>query len=373
MFSVFDLLVLSQIPGIGSNRLRALVSHFGNPSTAMQGSPREIASVEGFSRRLATVVVNFMKGSQVDDAKKHAEVQLSKVNKVNARVLTFWDKQYPDALKRIFDPPTYLFVRGEILDVDKYAIAVVGTRSPSEYGETMAERFSQEVSRLGITVVSGLARGIDTVAHSTSLKSYGRSIAVVGSGVDIIYPPENRNLADRLIEHGAMVSEYEMGAKPDAVNFPRRNRIISGLALGTLVIETDVNGGAMITATTALDQNREVFALPGNISSKRSKGCHALIKDGRAKLVETIEDILDELGPKLRPLLRNSTSEDRKPSVELTLFERKIYDVLAADSRHIDSIAEESCMSISDVLVNLLSLEFKGLVKQLAGKMFTKL
>ena len=373
MFSILDLLVLSQIPGIGSNRLRALVSHFGDPTTVLHASAREIASMEGFSRRLASLTANFMKNSAFDDAKKHAQTQLSKVNNLDAHILTFWDKKYPDALKRIFDPPPFLFVRGEMLDEDRFGIGIVGTRSPSEYGVRMAERFSSELSKLGITIVSGLARGIDTVAHLIALKSGGRTFAVVGSGLDIIYPAENRNLAERLIQHGAMISEYDMGAKPDAANFPRRNRIISGLTLGTLIVETDVNGGAMITASTALDQNREVFAIPGNIGSKRSRGCHALIKDGRAKLVETVDDILEELAAKLRPLLKTSPGEERKPPIDLTMFERKIYDNVRHDPIHIDRIAEESGTSISDVLVNLLSLEFKGLVKQLPGKMFLRL
>ncbi|MBI1802881.1 MAG: DNA-protecting protein DprA [Ignavibacteriae bacterium] len=371
MISAFDLLVLSQVPGIGSNRLRALVTHFGSSSDVFHASVKEIIAVDGFSKKLASHVVHFKERSQFDEARRYAEKQLSRLNTIEGRMLTFWDKQYPEPLKKIYDPPPFLFVRGEYCEDDKYSIAIVGTRSPSEYGISMAERFGQEFVRLGITVVSGLARGIDTVAHSIAVRHGGRTVAVIGSGLDVIYPPENKSLYDCIAGQGAIISEYGMGAKPDAVNFPRRNRIISGVSLGTLIIETDINGGAMITANTALDQNREVFALPGAVTSKRSRGSHALIKDGRAKLVESIDDILDELSSKLRPLLKHSLKEEPQP-VDISLFEKGIYDTLSDEPLHIDAIAERSGGTTADALVYLLSLEFKGLVKQLPGKLFVR-
>jgi DNA processing protein len=370
---VFDLLVLTRIPSIGSNRLRALISYFGSTSDVFEAPAREISKVDGFSKVLASRVARFCKDHALDEAKRFAERQLSRVNHVGGHILSFWDKRYPDSLKKIFDPPPLLFVKGEMIDDDKYSIAIVGTRAPSEYGIGVAERFSQELAKLGITVVSGLARGIDTFSHAATLKSGGRTIAVIGSGLDVLYPPENRALAERISQRGAVVSEFDMGAKPDAVNFPRRNRIISGLSLGTLVVETDINGGAMITANTALDQNREVFAIPGTISVHRSRGCHALIKDGRAKLVESVSDILDELAPKLRPLLgTHDSSVQATEHIDLSLFEQKLYDLLDSDSLHIDQLAERTGLTTSDALVNLLSLEFRGLVKQLPGKMFVK-
>jgi DNA processing protein len=372
MFSVFDLLVLSQIPQIGQNRLRMLVSHFGEPSEVIRASAKEIAAVEGFNKKLASHITHFFRGSDYEEAKRSAERQLSKLNKVEGQLVTFWEKRYPEALKKIYDPPPFLFVHGEFTEQDQYAIAIVGTRTPSSYGVTMAERFSHDIAKYGITIVSGLARGIDTIAHLTALKDKRRTLAVMGSGLDVIYPSENKSLAERIAQHGALISEYEMGAKPDAVNFPRRNRIISGLSLGALIIESDVGGGAMITASTALDQNREVFALPGNINSKRSHGCNTLIKDGRAKLVETVDDIIAELGPKLRPLLKDAVTTERKQPIELTLFEKKLYDILSNDPRHIDTIAEQAACSTADALINLLSLEFKNLVKQLPGKMFIR-
>jgi len=371
VITAFDLFVLSQIPNIGSNRLRALVSHFGDSSEVFRAPVKEIATIAGFSRKLAVTVARFTGSAQHTEAKRYAERQLSLLNAAEGRMLLFWDQHYPEPLKKIYDPPPFLFVCGEVTDDDKYAIAIVGTRSPSEYGSSMAERFSQEFARLGITVVSGLARGVDTVAHSTALRNGGRTLSVIGSGLDVMYPPENKPLFERISGRGAIISEYSMGAKPDAVNFPRRNRIISGLSLGTLVIETDLNGGAMITANTALDQNREVFALPGLITSKRSRGCHALIKDGRAKLVESVEDILAELAAKLRPLLKQSLKEE-SPPVELSLFEKKIYDSLGEEALHIDLLAERSGATTADALVHLLGLEFKGLVKQLPGKLFVR-
>jgi len=373
MISVFDLLSLSQVPGIGSNRLRALVSHFGDTTSILNATIHEISSVDGFDKKLSSMIFHFIRGKQFEDAKRFADRQLSKINKMEVRVITYWDKNYPDLLKKIYDPPTFLFVDGEIKDLDKYSIAIVGTRTPSEYGIMMTEKFSEEFVKLDLTIVSGLARGIDTVAHSTALKCNGRTLAVIGSGLDIIYPPENKSLSRKISSCGAVISEYSMGTKPDAVNFPRRNRIISGMSLGTLIVETDIDGGAMITASTALDQNREVFAIPGNINSKRSRGCNSLIKEGRAKLVETIDDILNELSFKLKPILKATKQSEQKPLPEVTIFEKSILDVLSENPSHIDAITDATKLSTSDVLVNLLSLEFKGLVKQLPGKMFVKL
>ncbi|OLD58023.1 MAG: DNA protecting protein DprA [Ignavibacteria bacterium 13_1_40CM_2_61_4] len=376
MVSAFDLLVLSQIPQIGANRLRALVSHFGGTSPVFIASAREIAAVEGISRPLASSIVRSLRDRRTAEARAFAERQLSMLNKAGGTILAFWDQYYPDLLKKIYDPPPLLFARGDYHQEDALAIAVVGTRSPSAYGAALAEEFSSALARRGLTVVSGLARGIDTIAHGAALQAGGRTIAVVGSGLDVVYPPENRGLFQRIAGHGLVLSECEMGAKPDAVNFPRRNRIISGLSLGTLIIETDLTGGAMITANAAIDQNREIFAVPGDVRNKRSHGCNVLIKEGRAKLVEGIDDIVVELGPKLPPLFgrskANGMEAGRTPPPDLTLFEKTVYDVLTIEPSHVDRLAEEARLSSADVLVNLLSLEFKGLVKQLPGKFFMK-
>jgi DNA processing protein len=236
----------------------------------------------------------------------------------------------------------------------------------------MAERFASELSKLGIPIISGLARGIDTSAHAASLKAGGRTVAVIGSGIDVIYPPENKQLFERITEQGAVVSEFLMGAKPDAGNFPRRNRIISGIALGTIIVETGIEGGAMITASTALDQNRATFAIPSAVTDKRKSGTNLLIKEGKAALVESVDDIIAELHPQLKRLLADQKVAQPKAAPELNLFEQKLYDVLEDDPIHIDLLAERASLTTADALVHLLSMEFKGAVKQLRGKMFVK-
>ncbi len=300
MLSARDLLVLSRVPSLGPNRLRALAS-LGE--YAFRARASDLSSLDGFRSSHVSSVVKFLRGPAHARAVRFAEWQLSRMNSAGAQLVTYWDSRYPRALRTIYDPPAYLFVKGELRSGDFLSLAVVGTRKPSGYGVEMARKFAAECADLGISVVSGLARGIDTAAHQGSLHSGGRTIAVVGSGLDVHYPPENESLSDRIARSGAVLSEYDMGAGPEAKNFPRRNRLISGLALGTLVIESDITGGAMITARLALEQNREVFALPGSVGAARSRGCHALIKSGKAKLVETMADLLEEFSGQLRPLL----------------------------------------------------------------------
>ncbi|MBF8295410.1 MAG: processing protein [Bacteroidetes bacterium] len=364
MFKVRDLLILSFVPRIGPHKIRALVTHFHDPSAILKASPRDLIRVPGIDKKLASNIVHNNGGE------KFADEQLKRLNRIGGRILAIWDSEYPDLLKRTYDPPALLYMLGHFMSNDKNAIAIVGTRHPSLYGQTTAEIFVRELAELGLTVVSGLARGIDTQAHSTALKSRGRTIAVLGSGLDVPYPPENRKLLEAIADQGAVVSEFPMGAKPDATNFPRRNRIISGLSLGTVIVESGEDGGAMITASTALDQNREVFAVPGNITEKRSAGPNKLIREGRAKLVQRVQDVLEELGPQMRHLLKKERAID--PPVELTLFERNILDTLGDQPIQIDTISELAETSTADALVNLLSLEFKGLVRQLPGKMFVR-
>jgi len=263
-----------------------------------------------------------------------------------------------------------LQIQGEILKNDEYSIAMVGTRQPTNYGKIQAEKFAADLARQNITTVSGLARGIDSITHSASLKNGGRTIAVIGSGLDVIYPPENKKLFEQIAEKGAIISEFPLGTKPDAPNFPKRNRIISGLSLGCIIIESGVAGGAMQTASFALDQNREVFALPGNVGVKQSDGTNLLIQKGEAELVRSAEDVLIELELKLKPVLGKNIP---KQQVDLNLFEEKILNILDSEPLHIDKIAAEAELSTSDCLVHLLSLEFKGMIKQLPGKVFALL
>ena len=367
-----DLLILSSIPGIGPNRLRALVSHFKDSHAIAGASAKELCAVEGIERKLAATIADFFRNAGSSSGRRFADQQLAKLDRVGGTVVTFWDKHYPSCLKRIYDPPPFVFVRGSFAEEDNSSLAIVGTRSPTPYGIQMAERFSAELSRLGIPIVSGLARGIDTVAHSAALKAGGRTLAVIGSGIDVVYPPENKQLLERIAEHGAVVSEFLMGAKPDAGNFPRRNRIISGLSLGTIVVETGIGGGAMITANMALDQNRATFAIPSAVNEKRQSGTNLLIKEGKAALLESVDDILTELHSHLKPVLASRAGIPEQAPVQLTLFEQQLYDVLRDEPMHIDLIARRSGATTSDALVHLLSLEFKGVVKQLRGKMFVK-
>lgn len=357
-----DLLHLVSVPGIGPLKVRALVSHFKDPAEVLKASPRELIRVPGIDRKLATNITHHR------DGEAFADEQLRSVERAGARIITYWDKEYPELLKKIYDPPVLLFMRGAFTDADRSAVAVVGTRTPSPYGQLVTEKLSRELSALGITVVSGLARGIDTIAHDTALRHGGRTIAVIGSGIDVPYPSENRKLMERIARDGAVVSEFPMGTKPDAPNFPRRNRIISGLSVATVVVESALDGGAMITASTALDQDREVFAVPGPITEKRSTGPNVLIRDARAKLITSLEDILTEL----RPQLDLELDEKPTPSIPLTDVEQKVYSLLSNNPLHVDIITEQSNLSTSDTLVTLLSLEFKGLVRQLPGKFFIK-
>lgn len=331
----------------------------------MSAEKSELMRTDGVSKKLAERITNASK--KVDSVESKVNSELNLLHKLNCKVVTYWDEEYPELLRNIYYPPLILYLAGNIEKCDQTGVAIVGTRKPTNYGIQQAEKFASELSKKGITVISGLARGVDSYAHSSALNSNGRTIAVIGSGIDVIYPPENARLFKKISEQGAIVSEFEPGTKPDAQNFPRRNRIISGLSLGVLIIETKQNGGAMQTAAYALDQNREIFALPGNVNSPQSEGPNLLIQKGEAKLVLTAEDIIEELGVKLG---HEKKTEKRTRQIALSLFEEKILEALGNEALHIDIIADKASMNTSECLVHLLSLEFKGLIKQLPGKIF---
>ncbi len=361
---IFLKLLLS-IEGIGPHKIFSLLSHFHNFENIFEADAKSLLKVDGINKTLTQKLLKAK--SQLNEFGYKVEKELNDLTKIRAKLITYWDYDYPELLKKIYFPPLILYVKGNFSERDKYTIAVVGTRQPTNYGKNQTEKIVRELSEKNITIVSGMARGIDTVAHRTALYSNGRTIAVIGSGLDVIYPPENNKLFHEIAERGVVVSEYELRTKPDAQNFPRRNRIISGLSLGTLVIETRLNGGAMQTAAYAIDQNRDVFAIPGNINVKQAEGPNALIQKGEAKLVTNAEDILSELELKLKPEVGKNIP---KPSADLNLFEEKLLQIIGTEAKHIDEIASLSSMSTSDCLVNLLTLEFKGLIKQLPGKMF---
>ena len=363
MIDPYDLLCLLSVPGIGPHRIRRLVGKFGTPASVLQTNVRELLRVEGIDEKTARIIK-----SKVDKA--FADDQLSKAQKYGVKLLSYWDPRYPGLLKKIYDPPIILYIKGVIDGKSENKIAVVGTRSATSYGRWAAERIGEDLARQGIDVVSGMARGIDTMAHRGALKANGKTIAVLGSGLDVIYPPENRRLFNQIIQNGAVVSEFPLGTEPAAGHFPRRNRIISGLSLGTVVVEAGQKSGALITAFMALEQGRDVFAVPGSIRSQQSRGPHRLIKEG-AKLIENVEDIIAEI-PEWQK--REAHDKQTKDIVEsLATDEKKLWDVLSHEPLHIDQVAAQANVTTSEALALLLSMELKNCVQQLSGMMFVRM
>lgn len=358
--------LLLSVDGIGPGKVKALLAKFRSLENIFSAHTAELIQVSGIQKNLAMRIreAKNNKGKFSDLVK----AELEKAAQMGVKIISIWDEEYPALLKKIYDPPFLLYIKGNFSNTDNYSISIVGTRQPTNYGKVQAEKIASDLVAQNITIVSGLARGIDTIAHSSALKSGGRTIAVIGSGIDVIYPPENKKLFQQISGNGVVISEFGFGTKPDAMNFPRRNRIISGLSLGSIVIETGIPGGALQTAAFALDQNREVFAVPGNLGVRQSEGTNSLIQKGEAKLVKNAEDVLVELELKLKPVVGKNIP---KPKVELNLFEEKVLDSLKEDPLQIDKISSRTNLSTSDCLVHLLSLEFKGLVKQLPGKVFS--
>ena len=356
-----DLLYLLTIPNIGPGRIRKLFQVFGSRAEIIKAPAQKLVCVEGIDYKLAARIK-----SGGDTAK--AEEQLKLIEKHGVKYVTVWDENYPRLLKRISDPPVVLFYKGKLKAEQKSALAVVGTRTPSNYGKMVTTDIVRQLCERGITIVSGMARGIDAVAHHTAIQSGAETLAVLGCGLDRCYPPENSKLFREIPEHGALISEYFVGVGPDATNFPKRNRIISGLTQGALVVEAGDRSGALITAFYALNYNREVFAIPGNITSPKSNGANSLIKQG-AKLVQTADDIFEEI----REFAGADTISERPVPENLKEFEKKILSCLSKEPKHIDRLVTELQDSPATILAGLLSLELMGLVQQLAGKMFVRM
>ena len=292
-------------------------------------------------------------------------------------MMTFQDNHYPENLKAIPDAPVLLYIKGEIKKENNLAIAMVGSRRASFYGLSIAEKLAGQLSELGITIISGMAKGIDAIAHKGALKAKGSTIAVLGNGLSKVYPPENKKLFDEIINSGAVISEFPMTTPPAAYNFPRRNRIISGLSLGVVVVEASNKSGALITSRFALEQGREVFAVPGKVDSPNSQGVHNLIKQG-AKLVSNVEDILEEISPQLKHHMKTEHRElARRTSTRvlpnnLSDDELSIYKQIQDDAMHIDEVANQCGFSVPQTMNALLKLELKHLIKQLPGKLFVR-
>lgn len=348
---------LKFVPHVGNVIFRRLVERFGSPEQVFAAGERELASVKGVSAAVVEAL-----GSH--DCHAAAARECEAVVRCGVRIVTMLDDDYPALLLQIPDPPPFLYVKGDLAHGGS-SVAVVGSRRASAYGRSVTERLAEDLGRHGVVVISGMARGIDTAAHQGALRGGGRTVGVLGCGVDVVYPPENRPLAKEMARHGALVSEFPLGTLPLAENFPRRNRIISGMSHGVLVVEATENSGSLITARLALDQGRDVYAIPGNITSGGSRGTNRLIRDG-AKLVESVEDILEEL-----PQWRAPTSAAPARQFALSPDEEAVYSTLAADPLHIDDITVKSALTVGDVSAILLRLELKGAVTQLPGKYFS--
>ena len=340
------------IPGIGRVRLGQLESHFGSLELAWKAPLGELKRA-GLDSPALRAIDEFRPKISPDD-------EMERLERNHVRVLTCNDKDYPKRLKEIYDYPPVIYVKGSLLPEDEWCLAVVGTRRATVYGKQVTEEMVTDLARSKITIVSGLAKGIDTVAHHSALEAGGRTIAVFASGLDIIYPTENERLAKNIMEHGAIISEYPLGTKPRAENFPRRNRILSGLSMGVLVTEADEDSGAMITARDALEQNREVFAIPGSILSPSSRGANRLIQMGEAKLVRVYTDILEELN--LTTVARQIEMQELLPETET---ESLLISQLSAEPSHIDEVCRKSGLPAATVSSTLAMMELKGLVKQI--------
>jgi DNA processing protein len=326
--------------------------------------------VDGVGPQTAEAILTF-------DDRAAVKREIERAEAVGAELVSPWDARFPDRLREIYDPPGFLWMRGTLPEAETPRVTVVGTRRCTDYGRAQAHHFGAELARRGFTVVSGLAYGVDAAAHKGALDAGGRTVAVLGSGVGRIYPPKHTDLAERIVESGALLSEYSVDAEPDAPNFPERNRLLSGLALGTLVVESYAEGGALITARLALEQNREVFAVPGNVTKDSSRGTNRLIQRGHAKLVLELEDLLEEL-PDVTVEAPEDVDADTvagptpSPAEDLSGDQKVLYEALGDDPVHIDALCEDTGLDPSSALVHLLELEFKGLVRQLAGKQFRR-
>jgi DNA processing protein len=369
-------LKLIRADGIGPITFGRLLKHFGTIDRAFGASVKELSDIEG---------IGFKTAEQIARSRDNfdAAAELGLAEKLGVWLLNLQDQRYPPVLKQLYDPPPVLYIKGAITKADNLCIAIVGSRRCSIYGQEQSSRLSFFLASAGFTICSGMARGIDTAAHQSALAAGGRTIAVQGCGLANIFPPENKKLFELIAESGACISELPLGYEPLAENFPTRNRIIAGLSLGTIVVEAPFNSGALITAKTALENNREVMAVPGKVDSPLSKGCHQLIKEG-ARLVESVDDVTEALGYIGEQLKEHVSTSAAKASeqMETSLFdgaelnlsgnEKNIYDYLGKEPLHLEQIITETSITAGNVNAALISLRLKGLIRQLPGGMFLR-
>jgi DNA processing protein len=364
--NLLDLLHLTMVPGIGPQNCRALLEHFGTAGRVLDAVPGSLSSVPGIGPKLARKIASARRDFD-------AQAELDLCAKAGVRIIPRGDPEYPAPLENIPDPPSLLYINGSLEARDQLAIAVVGSRRSTPYGEATAGRLAAALARAGFTIVSGLARGIDAAAHRGALKSGGRSIAVLANGLSSIYPPEHQELASAVAASGAVTSEMPMNQRPLAALFTQRNRIISGLSVGVLVVEATPRSGSLSTARHAVEQNREVFAVPGPVNSLSSRGCHRLIRDG-ARLVETVDDILEELGPLVEPVRIAPDEPPVRHPVELGLSasERSFLGHLDDTPRGVDELITSTGLNASQVMATLSVLELKHVVRRLPGHQFVR-
>ncbi len=360
------LVALNLIENVGPVRVRQLLEHFGEASAILGASKQQLLQARNIGEETADAISSWEKNIDL-------KAELKRMDEYGCHVVTQAEPEYPELLRQIYDPPVVLYVKGQLLAKDKNSVAMVGSRMTTHYGMEVARKLAYQLAYLGVTVISGGARGIDSAAHQGALSGNGRTIAVLGTGINLVTPPENAELFQRIAANGAVVTQFPFNRPPDKQSFPIRNRIVAGMTLGTVVVEANLSSGALITANFANEYGRQVFAVPGRIDSPRSKGCHELIKKG-AKLCESAEDILSEFEylfpPSNRPPGVSETGV--LPALELSGNEQKIYDTLDHEEVSIDEVIRQSGLPSSAVSVALLSLEMKRLIRQLPGKMFAR-
>ena len=360
------LVALNMVEHVGPVRVRQLLEHFGEASKILSASRQQLLHVRGIGEETAESIVSWEKSVDLNS-------ELKRIADFSCEIVIQTDSHYPELLREIYDPPIVLYVKGKLTAKDKNSVAMVGSRMTTHYGIEVARKLAYQLAYVGVTVVSGGARGIDTAAHQGALSGKGRTICVLGTGINIVFPPENKELFERIAANGAVISQYPFNRKADKQSFAIRNRIVAGMTLGTVVVEANLTSGALITANFATEYGRQVFAVPGRIDSPRSKGCHELIKKG-AKLCEGAEDILSEF-EYLFPASNRPPAPNESgvlPALELTDNEQKVFGVLDSEELSIDEVIRKAGLPSSAVSVALLSLEMKRLVKQLPGKLFVR-
>ncbi len=360
------LVALNMIEHVGPIRVRQLLEHFGEAPLILKASKHRLLQVRGIGEETADAIADWEKSIDLS-------VELRRVEEFGCHILTQADDEYPELLRQIYDPPIVLYVKGRLTAKDRNAVAMVGSRRTTHYGLESARKLAYQLAYVGVTIVSGGARGIDTAAHQGALSAKGRTVAVLGTGINIVFPPENAELFERVARQGAVITQYPFNRNADKQSFAIRNRIVAGMSLGAVVVEAGSSSGALITANMAVDNGRQVFAVPGRIDSPQSKGCHDLIKKG-AKLCEGAEDILSEF-EYLFPASNRPPSPAETgalPALELPENEMKVYETLGNEETVMDEVIRRSGLPASAVSVALLGLEMKRLVRQLPGKLFAR-